>query len=493
MRQTESNVPILAILCLSALAFRVAGAFVLPNAEEDGYSYVETIVQWSGQLAHGEFRTTDLFGFWLPLFQLAVAIPNVLNGNALLTAQIVSSLCGAASCVLVFVITRELTRNTILACVAFILVLGNPLDVLYSAAAMTDVPFGCLLLASVWFALRQRWIAAAVIGAIAEGVRLEAWTLVLVLPLLQLVSERKIPLVTLSILLLPPLLWLGISYAATGDAFAYFAKRELYQARYLDFYPSRHGFVLSDIRQDFDYLLLGANPVVALAIVVAGGLSILHFIRRSQNDYARAAVIVTYAAGVFALLVAGYVTKRQPVILPRYGLIFFVLGVPLFMWLLQTLITSSKRQIFARIAATIAIALCLWPMNSQLSILPKVAADFRAHREIATTLVTSLVSDARCFADQPSIRVLSGLSPTRFVRSQTTPATARKDRDSFDNYLREQHVAYLVLTRVEDSLPVQLYPSLGFNAGADTGNFEFVRVAASSFGPDVWLYRLRDF
>ena len=67
---------------------------------------------------------------------------------------------------------------------------------------------------------------------------------------------------------------------------------------------------------------------------------------------------------------------------------------------------------------------------------------------------------------------------------------AGKNRDAFESYLREQHVAYLVFVRVEDSLPVKCFPELGRNAKIDMEGFQLITVAVSSFGPDVWLYRL---
>src|ERR1700736_2219989 len=250
-----------------AFATRLPGAFLLPNAEQDGYSYAETIARLSANLGH--LRLTDLYGFWLPLFQIAAAILNRWIDNPLLAGKILSSLCGATSCVLVFAITEKLTRSIPLAAVAFALVVLNPLHILYSAACMTDVPHVCLVLASLWFLLQERWIAAAIFAAIAESVRIESWSLIVLLPLLQLLRQRRVSFTLLVILLLPPVAWLFISHFATGDAFSYFAERARYHAAYLDFYPTRRGFAWADIYSDIDYFLLGANRVVFLALLIA--------------------------------------------------------------------------------------------------------------------------------------------------------------------------------------------------------------------------------
>src|ERR1700730_16148497 len=221
------------VLWSIALAIHLSAAFLLPNAEQDGYSYAENMARLSANLGH--LRLTDLYGFWLPLFQIAAAILNRWIDNPLLAGKILSSLCGAISCVLVFAITEKLTRSVLLASAVFALVVLNPLHILYSAACMTDVPHVCLVLASLWFLMQERWIAAAIFVAIAESVRIESWSLILLLPLLQFLRQRRVSPALLLILLLPPLAWLCISYFATGDAFSYFSERARYHAAYLDF------------------------------------------------------------------------------------------------------------------------------------------------------------------------------------------------------------------------------------------------------------------
>ena len=248
-----------AILCLLALGTRVAAAFVFPNPEQDGYSYVETIARLSASLSAGTFRAADLFDFWLPLYQFAAAIANLWVHNPLLVGKILSAGCGAASCVLVFGVVWELTQNRSIAWLSFGLVLCNPLHILYSAASMTDVPHACFILGSLYAALRRRWVAAAIWMAIAEGIRIEAWVFVLVLPLLQLAYERRVSLFVLLILILPPLCSIGICQLATGNPFAIFERRQFYIQSYLDFVPSRRGFTSDDIQRDLDYYSLGAN------------------------------------------------------------------------------------------------------------------------------------------------------------------------------------------------------------------------------------------
>jgi len=490
---TRSHVWTWTLLWSVALVARLAAAFFLPNAERDGYSYVETIAWLSANLGH--LRLADLFGFWLPFFQLTAAIPNALIDHPLLIGKILSGLCGAASCVLVFAIALKLTRSVALASISFALVLCNPLHILYSASSMTDVPHACLVLASVWFLVQERWLGAAIFAALAESVRMEAWTFILLLPLLQFIRQRRISIIALGLLVLPPLIWLVICHRATGDPLASFADRVRYNASYLDFNPTRRGFALADINRDVIYFFLGANPIVFLAIIIASSWSIFQAIRQPSRLFWPVTVVIAYALALFGFVLLAYLTKRQPVLFPRYGLIFFTLGLPLLMWWLQLLFSQVKPLQLAQYAAGAVIALSLWQSARQISVIVKVLDDFQAHRQVALAVAAALQEShdetSRCFADDAAIRVLSGLPIERFARSNTAPAAVQQSAADFETYLHEQNVIYLVFTSVEDSLPVKLYPELGHNPGLDVGRFQFLTMALSPFGPDVWLYRLR--
>lgn len=481
---------------LIALSTRLAAAFLLPNAEQDGYSYAEIIARFSAQFSAGHFQLTDLFGFWFPMFPLTAAIPNLWIDNSLVTGKVLSALCGAGSCVIVFAITQRITRSVALAYLAFALIIINPFHLLYSAACMTDVPSSFLVLASLWSLLRRRWVLAAIFAALAGCVRIEPWALILLLPLIQFAFERRISIAAMIILILPPFAWLTISYYATGDAFAYFAARAHYHANYLDFYPTRHGFAFADIRQDTDYFLLGANRIVVLAIIATAILSILRAVRGRRLMPLSAAAPLAFAAALFGFLFLAYVTKRQPVILPRYGLIFFPLGLPLLIWLTGLSIKRWPRSPLLKLGVFAIIVLCIRETKGQVDTIWKVRADFRAHQQIAHVLTAAFNqfpnTEQRCFSDDVGVRVLCRLPVDRFVRSTFAPPSAWQDAAVFESYLEETHVTYLVFTRTEDSLPAKLFPELGSSVQAASGKFQLVAFAPSPFASDVWLYRLRD-
>jgi hypothetical protein len=480
-------------LWMIALAIRIWGVWYFPTAEQDGYSDAETVARFSADIAAGTFSFSHLYGFWLPLFQLVAAIPNIWLHNPLLAGKVVSGLCGAVACVLAFAVSLRLAHSVSLACLAYVVVLLSPIHLLYSSACMTDVPFGCLLLASLLFVLRNQWTAAMIVAAVAGAVRVEAWSLIPLLPLLQLIKEKRVSVIGVMVLVAPPLLWLVVSQSARDDWFAFFKDRVAYQKHYMDFYPSRRAFAVADVKSDVDLLMFGATRIVFVTGLLAG-LFVLFKTGWRRKDFWGAFVTVSYFAVVLAFLVLGYVTKRQPVWLPRYGLFALVLGAPLLAWLLRQLLDSSWPRWIGIAGVSIVIFLCASEACIQLSIIPKVLGDFRAHARIAQTLKQSMQqtneSDARCFSDDVSVRVLSGLPMARIVQSYDAPPQAWDNAATFDAFLEQKNVRYLVYMATEDSLSAKWLPKAGNSAAIRTGRFERIAFEKSDFGPDVALFRV---
>ncbi len=148
-------------LILASAIPRILGAFFLPNAFGDAYVYIRDIGAMSVKMSARTFSLNDLYGFWLPLYQFISAVINVFVGNGFFTGKVVSALFGVGVCLLVYTITLRLTANSTAALLAFALIALNPLHILNSASAMTDVPHAFFVLASLYFVLEKRWILAA--------------------------------------------------------------------------------------------------------------------------------------------------------------------------------------------------------------------------------------------------------------------------------------------------------------------------------------------
>ena len=87
---------------------------------------------------------------------------------------------------------------------------------------------------------------------------------------------------------------------------------------------------------------MGANRVVVAAILVAAVVSPRPgrsagppFSRQLRQRF-------SIALGFLGFVAVVYVTRRQVVLFPRYGLVLFVLGLPLFVWVGQLIAQRLK-------------------------------------------------------------------------------------------------------------------------------------------------------
>ena len=186
-------------LLLVAAIPRILGAFFLPNAFGDAYVYIRDIGVMSTKMRAGTFAVTDVYGFWLPLYQLLSALINVFVSNGFYAGKVVSAIFGIGSCLLVYCITLRLTANRAAALLAFVLIALNPLHIFYSASAMTDVPHAFFVLASLYFCLKERWVLTAVLAALAGLTRMESWMFIALIPAIQFLRERRVSIPAVAI------------------------------------------------------------------------------------------------------------------------------------------------------------------------------------------------------------------------------------------------------------------------------------------------------
>jgi hypothetical protein len=294
-------------------------------------------------------------------------------------------------------------------------------------------------------------------------------------------------------LLLPPIGWLCITYIATGNALEYFQERARYHVEYLQFHRA-HGFTREDVLRNVRDFLSGAGTTITLGALAATIIVSWRLVREHQSNDGKLLPPVIFYAAILGLIIVAYISKSQPVLLPRYGLLFFAMGLPLFAWSLQRLLNEKMPGFVRAVIVAVAIAACLVEMNRQVATLGKVRNDFRAHKQITERLIDGLKQappGARCFSDNPGVRVLSRLPRDRFLRTPFVPSAAEEDRNRFLEYLRHEQVAFLVFFPTEDSLPVKYLPELFEPRRADRTGFDLVSFADSSFGPDIWLYQMR--
>lgn len=468
---------------------RILGAFLLPNAFGDAYSYISEIGALSAKIFARTFSDTDLYGFWLPLYQLICAVFSVFVGHPFYVAKLVSALFGVGICLLVYDISMRLTANRMASLLTFALIALSPLHIFNSASAMTDIPNAFFVLASLYFVLRKRWIIAAFAAALAGLTRVDSWMIIVLIPALQFLEERRISPAALLILVFPPLFWFYVSWKATGDWLACFVMRKQYMDALFIANPSLASFSLFGLGRDAGALLLSTDIAVLTACMVgawlAGRRLVMSKVDRSSESLRTVLLVNVFFFSFLCFMVLAYVTHKQPIIFPRYGLILFALGIPILPWTFLEIRRSRPR--WARTLLISVIAVCLLNTSIQLVYSAGYINREYAARQVAEYLRSQIEpgSNSRIFSDDGTVLALSGIPSQRFSSSSDIP----KDRAGFVAYLKEKNVEYLVLGDKEDSTPVKLFPELKDGQGNEM--FRPVMHASSGFLPaELWLYRV---
>jgi Dolichyl-phosphate-mannose-protein mannosyltransferase len=475
-------------LILVAAIPRILGAFFLPNAFGDAYVYIRDIGVMSTKMRSGTFAITDLYGFWLPLYQFLSALINVFIGNGFYAGKLVSAVFGVGVCLLAYSVTLKLTAHRTAALLAFALIALNPLHIFYSASAMTDVPHAFFLVASLYFCLKERWLLAAIFAALAGLTRMESWMFIALIPAIQFLKERRISIAAVAILAIPPIFWLYVSWKATGNWRACFVARREYHDWLFAANPTLAHFSLPHILSDGATLLVSADIAVLIGAFVAEWFVISPLVHRDrlQEDVRAILPALIFFFATLGMIAAAYLSGAMPIIFPRYGLILFTLGIPI---LASTILTLRKRRPqFARRLLISVVAILVFDASVQLVGSVGLLNQISAQRAVADYLHSHFHTDSntRIFCDEGTVQALSGIPPEKFLTSFDAP----RDREAFLNYLKEKNVEYLVFIDKGDSTPAKIFPEL--KNGTRNELIQPVLHARARFlRTDIWVYRLR--
>lgn len=479
------------ILLLTAGIPRILAALFLPNTFGDAYVYIRDIGAMSTKLKAGTFAITDLYGFWLPLYQFICAVINVFVGNGFYVGKVVSAIFGTGVCLLVYATTLKIVEHQKAALLAFVLIALSPLHILNSASAMTDVPHACFVLASLFFVLKKSWIVAAGFAALAGLTRVESWMFIALIPLLQVFKKRRVSWQAILIMLLPPLFWFYISWKAAGDWLACFKSRQAYHDWLLQQNPALAHFSFAGVLKDGAIFIVSSDIAVLCAAFLAGWLVIRQLLgrKRSTDTSQKAGIVLpslVFFFAFFALLVGAYVTHKQPIIFPRYGLILFSLGIPILAW--TYFAVTQRKPLWRHKLLPAIIVICLFEASVQFAGGVGVLNQISSQRKVADYLSDhfDVKSNARIFSDEGTVTVMSGIPAEKFL----TSADAPKDRGAFLQFLKDKNVEYLVYIKKEDSTPAKVFNDLGSNGPEP---FELVMHSYSNFLPmHIRLFRVRD-
>jgi hypothetical protein len=430
----------------------------------------------------GMFTLSELFGFWLPLYQFICALISAIVGHPLYVAKLVSAFCGTGICLLVFVLSFQLTGNRLVSLVAFALISLNPIHIMYSAFSMSDIPHGLLVMSSLYFASRNRWVAAAGFAAAGGLMRPESWLFIALLPALQWVLHRRVSAAAFLLTVSSPVLWIYISWAATGNPLEYFSVRRDYIRELLSADPGLADLSVTHVLANLKTLLYSTGPAVLIASFIAVWL-LLTRIRRKKglrnSESTTIVAAVAYFVSSLGFLLFAYFTKNQPSIFARYCLVLFALGLPILAWTLTA--AGEWKPAWALSLSALVCVLCLWQVTVQLRDGFTFINHVAQKRIVAGYLKNSFnnASNLKVFCDDDTIKTLTGIPPESFVGSSSSP----RDSKSFLESLKERRVEYVVYELRNGSTAVTLFRDLGEERISNL----FQLVASTS--TDLRLYR----
>ncbi len=443
-------------------------------------------------MAAGTFSINDLHGFWFPMYQFTCAFFSFLFGHTFYVSKLVSAISGIGVCALVYLISLRLTDNRKLSWLAFALASLNPLHILYSASSLTDIPHSFLVMASLYFALEKRWKTAAVFAAAAGFMRIESWMLIVLLPALQILFERKISIAAVGIMILSPVFWFYICWKATGNPMVYFEVRNRYIADYTAANPVVTTFSSQRLLLDAERLFVSTNLAVLIHCLIAAWIIIRRIFASRMSwrkfdlslDFAGVTAANVLFLSNLGFLLLAYFTGSQPDIWSRYGLLFFALGLPVMAW---TFVAITDRRMKV-ILATLTLAIFAFHLRGQVREVVSCVSEETAKTGIAAYLKEARSSDTglRIYCDEGNVRSLSALPSETFMTAYQLPDDPAALLKRFD----DAGVKYVVCTNWETSVLTKLFPDLRKGTGADV--FRPVKHVASKYsGLELWVYKFR--
>ena len=445
---------------------RIIGALLLHKEPfGDAYCYIEQVSATRTKILAGAFSIKNLYGFWLPLYQFVCSIISLVVNQPAYVSKLVSAVAGAGVCVLVYWCSHILTGSQRVSLVAFLAIALNPFHLQYSSAAMTDIPHALMVMSCMYFVLTERWALAACFGAAAGLIRLESWMLIAIVPTIQFMRRRTVPILSTLILCSAPAIWLFVCWQATGNPLASFQAHDQYVLARLTAHPEFNQITLERTWNDANRLAYSVNLAVLAGCLL--GLGLLFRQWRKRREWLTATdlmVCLSFFFAYFSFIVVAYVTKNQSDIWPRYGLVMFSLGLPVLAYSARQIFAGSS--VLAKAALLIVILAGVFQFKTQAMDLQQFLAAPDRSQAIGNYLKQQYAAEPaiKIFCDSPEVRIISGIPGEHFYHSFSDGVPS--DREGFIRFLLTNRIEFLVIPKEhETSTPSQLFPSLVKESG----------------------------
>jgi hypothetical protein len=271
---------------------------------------------WFLAIATRGYDVTDGSAAFLPLYPLLIRILDLVPGiGPLGAALLVSNACFAGALVMLHALTRLEGMSREIARLTVLLVSIFP-TAFFFLAPYTEGPFLLLSVSAFWFARRDRWVLAALAGALAASTRSIGVLLVLALAVEAVHRSREdgrsmFPRLAAAFAIgLGPILYLAWWRVRHGDALAPWAAQQNWQREVQAPWRTLIDAV-ADAWRSGGYWLVDALVVGIVLIAVIAGI---RWIRSSYSVYAIASLALPLV----------YVWPTRPLLsMPRFVAVIF--------------------------------------------------------------------------------------------------------------------------------------------------------------------------
>jgi hypothetical protein len=289
--------------------------------------------------------------------------------------------------------------------------------------------------------------------------RPESWVYIPLLPALQWQVQRRLAIIPLAIAMAAPVIWIYISWLATGNPFEYFTVRGEYIRGLLSQAPDLGQFSAASLFVDFRTLFYCGGPAVMLACIIAAFLLVRprSWVGSSEEAVNEAKVVTVYFLSSLAFLLFAYFTRNQPAIFARYCLVLFALGLPVLAWILS--VARNWKRVQRVGFCTLLLTLCAVQFGFQVRDGNIFISHVSQKRFVADYLRNNIstTNDTKVFCDDDTVKALAGMPSATFLSSASSP----DDTKSFLEYLKENHVEFLVWEKRDQSAAANLFSELG--------------------------------